>query len=417
MKDKPRVVVTGIGIIHRLGEGIQPYWDALLAGKSGVAAVESFDTTDYTCKVASVPSAFEPTSYMDAKEVKRTDSFVHYAMGASRLAVEDAALKTDALDPWRFGVIIGSGIGGLKTVQEQAWRLKDRGAKKVSPFMIPSLIANIAGGVVAIEYGAKGPNFCPISACATSTHALGEAMHIIQRGDADIILAGGSESSVVQVGQAGFCSMREMSTSFNNEPERASRPFDAKRDGFIMGEGAGILVLESEEHAKARGAKIYAELSGYGATCDAHHITMPDPNGEGLAKCLEAALRSADITPQDVDYINAHGTSTPYNDKFETAAIKTVFGEHAYKVPCSSTKSMTGHLLGAAGGIEAAACAMAIRDNVVPPTINYEFPDPDCDLDYVPNTRRYVNVDVAVSNNLGFGGHNASLILRRFPRG
>lgn len=413
---QPRVVVTGIGVLHRLGEGIDPYWDNLCQGRSGITAVDHYDTEGFTCKVASTISRdWDASKFMDAKEAKRSDRFTHYAMASSRMAIADAGLDVEALDPWRFGVIIGSGIGGLTTVQEQSWRLKERGPRKVSPFMIPSLIANIASGNVAIEFGAKGPNFCVVSACASSSHALGEAMHILRRGDADIIIAGGSEATIVEVGMAGFCSMKAMSTQFNDEPHRASRPFDAKRDGFVMGEGAGVLILETEAHAKARGAKrIYAELAGYGANCDAYHITSPDPQGEGLAACLEMALRSGNTSKEAVGYINAHGTSTPLNDKFETLAIKRVFGDLAPQIPVSSTKSMTGHLLGAAGGIEAATCCKAIETGVIPPTINYEHPDPECDLDYVPNQAREATVDVAISNNLGFGGHNASLLFKRF---
>lgn len=372
-----------------------------------------FDPTDYTSKVAAEVDNFDPTQYMDPKEVKRNDRYTHYAMAASKMALSDAKLDVTKVDQSRMGVIIGSGIGGLETVQEQSWRLKDLGPRKVSPFMIPSLIANIASGVVAIEIGAKGPNFAVVSACASASHAIGEAMHIIRRGDADIMLAGGAEAAIIEVGFGGFCAMRAMSTNFNDTPEKASRPFDALRDGFVMGDGAGVLILESYEHAKARGAKIYAELAGYGASCDAFHITSPDTTGDGLASCLNRALGWAGLKPEDVDYINAHGTSTPYNDKFETLAIKKVFGEHAYKLLVSSTKSMTGHLLGAAGAVEAAVCIKSIETGVVPPTINLENPDPDCDLDYVPNVKREAKVRVALSNNLGFGGHNATLVFRK----
>ncbi|MGF1452616.1 MAG: beta-ketoacyl-ACP synthase II [Opitutales bacterium] len=412
--DRPRVVITGLGVVHALGEGAEPFWQNILAGKSGISRITKFDTGDYTCKVASSLHDFEPAKHMDAKEVKRTDRFVHLAMAAAKMAVEDAQLDVNTLDPWAFGVLVGSGIGGLESVQEQTLRLKERGPKKVSPFMIPSLIANIAGGNIAIEYGAKGPNYCTVSACSSSAHALGEAMHVIQRGEADVMISGGSEAAIVEVGMAGFCTMKAMSTGFNDEPEHASRPFDKDRDGFIMGEGGAILVLENEEHARRRGARIYGELTGYGASCDAHHITSPDPNGDGLANSLQRALKMAGVSPEEVDYINAHGTSTPYNDKFETLAVKKVFGEAAYRTPISSTKSMTGHLLGAAGSLEAVACLLAIRDNVLPPTINYETPDPDCDLDYVPNQPREAKVDVTLSNNLGFGGHNTSLVLRRY---
>lgn len=409
----PKVVVTGIGVVHALGHTADAFWDGLVAGRSGIRQIESFDISDYPCKIGAEVVDYDPSLYMDPKEAKRNDRYVHYSMGAAKQAVADARLDMDAEDPWRVGVLIGSGIGGLETVQNQAWRLKDMGPRKVSPFLIPSLIANIASGVLAIDLKAKGPNFGVVSACATATHALGEAAHMILRGDADVMIAGGSEAAITPVGFAGFCSMRAMSTGSNDDPQRASRPFDAGRDGFVMGDGAGVLVLESEAHAKARGATIYCELAGYAATCDAYHITSPDPDGEGLAMALRRALGMAGLSPEAVSYINAHGTSTPLNDKFETAAIKKVFGEQAAKIPVSSTKSMTGHLLGAAGGIEAIVCAKAIQTGIIPPTINYETPDPECDLDYVPNEARHATVDVAVSNNLGFGGHNATVVFRR----
>lgn len=408
-----RVVVTGIGVVTSLGETVTTFWDNLLAAKSGVSRVESFDTTGYTCQIAAEIKDFDPCKYMDPKEVKRSDRYVHFAMAAAKTAMSDGGFDPAATDPDRVGVIIGSGIGGLATVQQQAWRLKDMGPRKVSPFMIPSLIANIASGVVAIEIGARGPNFGLVSACATGTHAIGESLNMLRRGDADVILAGGSEATIVEVGFAGFCAMRAMSTLFNDDPTRASRPFDKGRDGFVMGEGAGVLLLETLEHAQARGARIYCELAGYSATCDAYHITSPDPEGKGLSLCFERTLADAGIAPEEVDYVNAHGTSTPYNDKFETLAIKSVFGDHAHKLAISSTKSMTGHLLGAAGGIEAAICAKAIETGGIPPTINLENPDPECDLDYVPNQARSAKVDVALSDNLGFGGHNAAIVMRR----
>ncbi|WP_269538665.1 beta-ketoacyl-ACP synthase II [Cerasicoccus fimbriatus] len=412
---KPKVVVTGIGVVHALGNTTDDFWNGIVAGRSGIRKLQAFDTTEYTSKIGAEVIDYDPVPYFNVeKDIKRTDRYVHYTMGAGKQAIADAKLDMEQEDPYRVGVLVGSGIGGLETVQEQAWRLKERGPRKVSPFMIPSLIANIASGVLAIDIKAKGPNFAVVSACSTATHALGEAAHMIMRGDADVMIAGGSEAAITQVGYAGFCSMKAMSTNFNDEPERASRPFDALRDGFIMGDGSGVLVLESEEHAKARGARIYCELSGYAATCDAYHITSPDVEGEGLAMALRRALSMAKMEPEQVDYINAHGTSTPYNDKFETLAIKKVFGEYAYKLPVSSTKSMTGHLLGAAGGIEAAIIAKVIETGIIPPTINYENPDPDCDLDYVPNqAREGQKVDVAMSNNLGFGGHNATIIFNR----
>ena len=350
---------------------------------------------------------------MDPKEAKRNDRYTQYAVAASRMAVEDAKLDVNKIDSERFGVIIGSGIGGMETIENQARVLIERGPSRVSPFTIPSLIANIASGVVAIEFKAKSVNFGVVSACASGSHSLGEALRHIRDGHADVMLSGGSEATITRLAYAGFCNMKAMSTDFNDTPEKASRPFDKLRDGFIMGEGSGVLVIEELEHAKARGARIYCELAGYGATCDAYHITGQDQEGKGLALCLDRALADAGIQKSEVDYINAHGTSTSINDRCESLAIKRSFGDLAPKLAISSTKSMTGHLLGAAGGIEAAVCALAIHNGIVPPTINYENPDPDCDLDYIPNKARTMKVDVAISNNLGFGGHNASLVFKR----
>ena len=411
---RKRVVVTGLGVITSLGTGIDPFWKNLVNGVSGITKVTRFDTADYTCKVAAEVRDFDPTKYMDPKEAKRNDRFTQFAVAASSLALKDAGVDHTNLEPSRFGAIIGSGIGGMETIGEQSKRLYDLGPRKVSPFMIPSLISNMASGMVAIQFNAKGPNYCPVSACASSSHAIGDAMHMIRYDEADVMLAGGSEAAITNLGFAGFCSMRAMATAFNDTPEKACCPFDKKRDGFVMGEGSGVLLLESLEHAQARGAKIYCEISGYGASCDAYHITSPDPEGKGLADCFSRALKDADIKPEQVDYINAHGTSTPYNDKFETLAIKKVFGDYAKKVMISSTKSMTGHLLGAAAAIEAAAAVMAIKTGIVPPTINYEDPDPDCDLDYIPNKSRTTKVDIAVSDNSGFGGHNGALVFKRF---
>lgn len=408
-----RVVVTGIGVLTSIGTGIKDYWENLLKGTSGIGRVTRFDPTDYSCQVASEVKDFDPGLYMDGKEVKRTDRYTHFAVAASRLAIEDGGLDVEKVDSTRFGAIIGSGIGGMETIEQQSKRLFDHGPRKVSPFMIPSLIANIASGIVAIEFKAKGPNFSIVSACATASHAIGDALEYLRRGDADIMLAGGSEAAITQLGFAGFCSMKAMSTKYNETPQRASRPFDLNRDGFVMGEGAGVLLLETLEHAQARGAKIYCELVGYGATCDAYHITMPEPTGEGLSNCIKRALEDARVRPEEVAYVNAHGTSTPYNDKFETMALKSAFGEHAKKLKVSSTKSMTGHLLGAAGGIEAAAAIMTIKAGEIPPTINYETPDPECDLDYVVNKKVSKEVNVAVSENLGFGGQNAALVFKR----
>jgi 3-oxoacyl-[acyl-carrier-protein] synthase II len=351
---KRKVVVTGLGVISSLGSTADEYWANLIAGRSGIKRVSLFDVSDYPCQIGGEITDFDATRYMEAKDVRRNDRYVHFAVGASRLAVQDAGLDTSKLNHEQFGVIIGSGIGGLMSLEAQARILFERGPRKVSPFMIPQLIGNMASGIVAIEHGALGPNFCVVSACATATHAMGEALRAIQYGDADIMLAGGSEAPITALGFAGFCAMKAMSTS-NDAPERASRPFDAKRDGFVMGEGAGILVLEAEEHAKARGAKIYCEFAGYSATCDAFHITQPDPEGKGLSAAMRRAVNDAGVPFDSIDYINAHGTSTAYNDKFETLAIKRVFGDHARKVAISSTKSMTGHLLGAAGAVEAAA--------------------------------------------------------------
>lgn len=411
---KTRVVITGIGVVTSLGHTIDDYWNNLISGVSGIDKVTRFDPTDYPSKVASEVKDFDPTQVLDPKEVRRNDRYTQFAIAASRFAFEDAKLQSDQLDKDRFGVVIGSGIGGMETIENQSFTLFEKGPRKISPFMIPSLIANIAGGVVAIDMGARGPNFSVVSACATGSHALGESLRILQNGEADIMLAGGSEAAVTRLGFAGFCSMKAMSTKKNEDPKRASRPFDSDRDGFVMGEGAGVLVLETLEHAQSRGAKIYAELSGYATTCDAYHITSPDPSSTGLVQCLEKCISNAGIKKTDLGYINAHGTSTPYNDKSETHAIKQVFGDHAHDLSISSTKSMTGHLLGAAGAIEAAACCKVLETGEIPPTINYENPDPECDLNYVPNQKISRNVDYAMSNNSGFGGHNASLIFKKF---
>jgi len=409
----PRVVVTGLGAVTSLGHNVPDFWAALLAGRSGIHRIERFDITDYPCKVGAEVRNWDPAQFMDPKEARRNDRYTHFAVAAAQQALADAKLTAAQTDPDRFGCIIGSGIGGLETIEKQSKALFDGGPRKVSPFMIPSLISNMASGVVAIATGAKGPNFGIVSACATGTHALGVALRAMQFGEADVMLAGGSEAAINRLGYGGFCAMRAMSTNFNDQPERASRPFDKARDGFVMGEGSGVLLLETLEHAQKRGARIYCELVGYAATCDAHHITSPDPEGAGLARALRTALKTGGIALDQVDYINAHGTSTPYNDKFETMAIKSVFGEQAYKIPTSSTKSMTGHLLGAAGGIEAIICVKAIENGEVPPTINLEEQDrPDCDLDYVPNVKRVHKTKVALSSNLGFGGHNAVVVFK-----
>ncbi len=412
--ERNRVVITGIGAVTSYGDGVETFWDNLLAGKSGIDTVKSFDVTDYPSKVGAECSNFDAGQYMDPKEARRNDRYTQFAVAASRLALKDAGIEdTSKLDADRFGVLIGSGIGGMITIQTQSRRLYDGGPRRVSPFMIPSLIANIASGVVAIEVGARGPNFGIVSACASGTHSIGEAFHMLRDGESDVMLAGGSEAAITELGYAGFCSMKAMSTSYNDNPTTASRPFDKGRDGFIMGEGSGVLVMETLEHAKARGANIICEIAGYSATCDAYHITSPDPEGKALGAAMKNVVKEAGIEASDVSYINAHGTSTPYNDKFETGAIKKAYGDHAYKVAVSSTKGMTGHLLGAAGGIESAVCALSIRDGKIPPTINYHDPDPDCDLDYVPNVAREADVNVAICNNLGFGGHNATLLFKK----
>ena len=410
---KRRVVVTGLGCITPIGTGLNTFWEALLAGKSGIDYITKFDTTDYPTKIAAEVKDFVPENYIDKKEVKKMDRFTQFAVAASHLAVEDAELKIKDIDAERFGVVLGSGIGGIGTLEDQHGKLMEKGAKRVSPFFIPMMISNLGAGYVSIALGAKGPNTTVVTACASSTNAIGEAFKIIQRGDADLMITGGMEASITPLSIAGFCSMKAMSTH-NEEPQKASRPFDTNRDGFVMGEGAGILLLEDMDHAIKRGAKIYAEVVGYGMSADAHHITAPSPDGEGAARSMVNAIKDAGISYEEVDYINAHGTSTPYNDKFETIAIKSVFKEHAKELAVSSTKSMTGHLLGAAGSIEAIACIMAIKESKVPPTINLETPDPELDLDYVPNKYKEKVVNYALSNSLGFGGHNATILFKKY---
>jgi len=408
-----RVVITGIGVVTPVGSNLEVFWQNLLAGRSGIAPVTRFDATRFDTKIGGEVKDFKPELFMPLKETRRTDRFTQYAVGAAKMALADSHLDLSKEDIHCIGVLIGSGIGGMETIEEQARVLFERGPERVSPFMIPMLIINMASGYVSMLLGVKGPNLSVVTACATATHALGEAARIIEHGDAEVMIAGGSEAAITELGYAGFCSMRAMSTR-NHEPERASRPFDRGRDGFVMGEGAGVCILESLEHALARDARIYCEIAGYGITGDAYHMSAPAPDGEGATRAMLAALRDAGLRPDQVDYINAHGTSTLAGDKCETAAVKTVFGEHARKLAISSTKSMTGHLLGAAGAVETAVCALAIRDQAVPPTINYEEPDPECDLDYVPNQARSMKVDVCLNNSLGFGGHNAAIILRRF---
>jgi 3-oxoacyl-[acyl-carrier-protein] synthase II len=408
-----RVVVTGLGALTPIGNTADEFWSALLQGRSGVGPITKFDATDYPTRIAGEVKSFDPLAFVDKKEARRLDPFLQYAMACAVMAVQDAALDTDKVDGSRFGVLIGSGIGGITTLLDTHKTLLDKGPDRVSPFFIPMMIINMASGLVSMRFGAKGPNSAVATACATGNHAIGDSFKLIQRGDADVMIAGGSEAIVIPLTIAGFCSMKAMSTR-NDDPTRAMRPFDANRDGFVCGEGAGLVVLESLDHARARDARIYAEIVGYGLTSDAHHLTAPDPEGDGAARAMTGALRDGGLDAAAVGYINAHGTSTPYNDKFETLAIKRVFGEHARRLAVSSTKSMTGHMLGAAGGVEAIATALALHHGVLPPTINYESPDPDCDLDYVPNQARKQDVEVALSNAFGFGGTNATLAFRTY---
>jgi 3-oxoacyl-[acyl-carrier-protein] synthase II len=409
-----RVVVTGLGVVSSLGMGMEPFWQNLIAGESGIDRITSFDTTNFDCKIAAEIKEFNPgPAFPSPKELKRTDRYSQYGVTAGYQALIDSGLDLEKADRDEIGVFIGSGIGGLHTTEEQHTVLIQRGPGRLSPFLIPMLISNIASGLFSMYYNLRGPNFATCSACATSTHAIGEAWRTIKMGDAKAIFAGGAEATVVPMGIGGFCAMRALSTR-NEEPKRASRPFDKERDGFVMGEGAGILLLEDLEHAKARGAKIYCEIVGYGNTADAHHLTAPSPNGEGAARCMKMALRTAGLSTADVSYVNAHGTSTPQGDICETQAIKSVFGEHAKNLAVSSTKGATGHMLGAAGAAEMAICAKAIQTNIVPPTINYENPDPECDLDYVPNKARELTVNVVLNNSFGFGGHNATIAAKKF---
>lgn len=408
-----RVVITGCGVISSLGQELETFWKNILDGKSGISRIESFDTSEHATKIGAEVKDFNPENFMDKKDIKRTDRFVQFGVAAAKLALQHAKLEITEENAHQVGVYVGSGIGGLHTWEEQYQVMLKRGPRRVSPFFIPMMIANMASGVISIETGAKGPNSAPITACATGTHAIGDAFNIIRRGQAEVMIAGGTEATITPLAFAGFNASKALSTR-NDEPEKASRPFDAERDGFVMGEGAGVLILESLEHALKRGATIICEVVGYGLTGDAYHLTQPAPGGEGAARAMAMALQDAGLSPEEVDYINAHGTSTPYNDKYETMAIKTVFGEHAYKLAVSSTKSMTGHLLGAAGAVEAIITALSIRDQIMPPTINYEIPDPECDLDYVPNQARKGNIKVAMSNSLGFGGHNATILLKKY---
>ncbi len=407
-----RVAVTGVGVVSPIGTGVQAFWNALMEGRSGVRRIAAFDPSAFDCQIAAEMTDFDPSAFMDRKEIRRNDRFVHFAVAATRMALEDAKFAITPQTADRVGVIIGTGIGGARTWEDAHQTLLERGPGKVSPFFVPMMIINMASGIVSILVGARGPNFSVVSACATGGHAIGEAFRLVQRGDVIAMICGGTEAGVTPLSLAGFCTMKAMSTR-NDEPTRAMRPFDANRDGFVMGEGAGILLLEDWEHAERRGAHIHAEMAGYGMSADAYHITQPDPEGDGAARAMRLAIADAGLAPAQIGYINAHGTSTPYNDKFETLAIKRVFGDRARQVPVSSTKSMTAHLLGAAGGVELIASILTLERQVLPPTINYEVPDPDCDLDYVPNVPRPARVEAAMSNAFGFGGHNATLVVRR----
>ena len=407
-----RVVITGVGAVSPLGCGNAKNWDALTSGKSGIGLITRFDASDMPVKIAGEVPDFNAEEYIDKKEIKKMDLFIQYALAAAHYAMEDSGLVINDENAERVGVLVGAGLGGLPTIERYHTLLSEGGPKKISPFFIPMLIINLAPGQISIKYGAKGPNLSSVSACATSTHSIGDAYHIIKRGDADAMIAGGTESVITPLGIGGFAAMKALSDR-NDDPATASRPFDKNRNGFVMGEGAGIVVLEEYESARARGAKIYAEIVGYGMTGDAYHLTAPAPGGEGGARCMKMALKNAGVAPEQVSYINAHGTSTPIGDMYETMAIKSVFGDHAKKMMVSSTKSMTGHLLGAAGGIETVYTLMAMDKGVVPPTINYTEPDPECDLDYVPNTARDAKLEYAMSNNFGFGGTNATLLFKK----
>jgi len=412
---KKRVVITGLGAVTPVGIGKDEFWQALLAGKSGVSTITRFDASQYTTQIAGEVKGFDAVEYIDKKEAKRMDRCTHFAVAATKMAFTDSGMDLDAEDKTRIGTMVGTGIGGMDTLHDQFKNLFDKGPGRVSPFFVPMMIGNMAAGQTSITFGLQGPCSCVVTACATGTNAIGDAFKVIQRGDADVMVAGGTEAAVSPIAVAGFCSMKAMSTR-NAEPEKASRPFDKDRDGFVMGEGAGIVILESLEHAEARGANIYAEVIGYGFNADAYHMTAPAPEGVQAANCMGMALRDAGIAPEAVDYINAHGTSTPMNDKNETLAIKALFGEHAYKIAVSSTKSMTGHLLGASGGIECIATALSLANDIVPPTINCDEPSEGLDLDYVPHTARKKVVNVALSNSFGFGGHNATILMKKFQK-
>jgi 3-oxoacyl-[acyl-carrier-protein] synthase II len=411
--DRKRVVVTGVGMVTPLGIGVGPSWNNLIEGRPGIGKITQFDASAFPTQIAGEVVGFNPEDYIEVKEIKKMDRFIHLAIAAASMAVNDAGLKITPETADRTGVIVGSGIGGLHAIEHYHSIYVEKGPRKISPFFIPMLIVNLASGQISIRFGARGPNSAVATACATGSHAIGDSFKIIQRGEADAMIAGGTEAVITPLGIGGFNAMKALSTR-NEEPAKASRPFDIDRDGFVMGEGSGIVILEDLVSAKNRGARIYAEIVGYGMTADAYHITAPSPGGEGAARCMEMALKTGDAKPSEISYINAHGTSTKYGDEIETAAIKTVFGEHARKVPVSSTKSMTGHLLGAAGGVEAAVTVLSIYNDIVPPTINLDNPDPECDLDYVPHKARKMTVDYALTNSFGFGGTNACLLFKKF---
>ncbi|MBN1586409.1 MAG: beta-ketoacyl-ACP synthase II [Candidatus Omnitrophica bacterium] len=407
-----RVVVTGLGVVTPIGTSVEEYWQNLLAGKSGISPITAFDPGLFDSRIAGQINDFDPSEYISPKELKRMERFVLFAVYASHTALKDSGIEVEKEDPYRLGVLVGSGIGALGCIEKQHSVMLERGPGRISPFLIPMMIVNMAPGQIGISLGMKGPNSCVATACASGNHAIGDAFRIVQRGEADVMIAGGTESCITELGIGGFCALKALSTR-NEEPQRASRPFDRDRDGFVMGEGSGIVVLEEYERAAARGARIYAEIAGYGLTGDAYNMTAPSPDGEGAARAMELALSSAGVNAQDVQYINAHGTSTALNDKTETLAIKRVFADHAKKLMVNSTKSMTGHLLGAAGGVESVATTLSLYHGKIHGTMNYETPDPDCDLDYVPNEAREVQVKVAMTNSLGFGGHNASLLFKK----
>jgi 3-oxoacyl-[acyl-carrier-protein] synthase II len=410
---KRRVVVTGLGMVTPLGTGVEKNWEKVCAGKSGLGPISKFDASEYPCRIAGEVHDFDPGDFMDKKQARRFDIFVHYAVASAKMAVEDAGLKIDFTNANRIGCITGSGLGGLTTLEHYHKVLLEKGPQKISPFFIPAIIANMVPGQIAIEFGAKGPNTSIVTACAASCHAVGEAFKLIRDGVSDAMITGGSEAVVTPLALGGFCAMRALSTR-NDEPEKASRPFDLDRDGFVMGEGAGILILEELTYALERGANIYAEVAGYGLSGDAYHISAPAPDGSGAISCMSMAIEDAKLQPEDIDYINAHGTSTKLNDEAENRAVKTVFGDHAYRLAMSSTKSMTGHLLGGAGGVESIYTVLTINREIIPPTINYETPDPECDLDYVPNKARKAKVRAAMSNSFGFGGTNAALLFKAY---